>query len=238
MSGLFSRLFKITQSQAHSAVDKIEDPIKMIEQGIRDLKKDLDSSLTSLAEVKSIAIRMGKEAEQSAQRVVDYERKAMLLLQRGQGGQIDMAEAERLATEAIIKKEEHEKKAQEAKKQYEDQNKMVEQLQGNITTLKAKISSYENQTITLKARSKTAESVKKLNKQMAQIDSSGTIAMLERMKARVEEDESLAAAYGDIVAPERSLDEQINAALVKTESGATDAADKLAEMKAKLGITK
>jgi phage shock protein A len=148
-----------------------------------------------------------------------------------------MAEAERLATEAIIKKEEHEKKTQEAKKQYEDQNKMVEQLQGNITTLKAKISSYENQIITLKARSKTAESVKKLNKQMAQIDSSGTIAMLERMKARVEEDESLAAAYGDIVAPERSLDEQINAALVKTESQ-TDAADKLAEMKAKLGITK
>jgi phage shock protein A len=235
MSSIFSRLFKIGQSQAHSAVDKIEDPIKMIEQGIRDLKKDLEFSLNSMAEVKSIAIRMGKEAEQGAQRVVDYERKAMLLLQRGQDGQLDMAEAERLATEAIIKKEEYEKKAQEVKKQYDEQNKMVEQLQSNITTLKSKISSYENQIITLKARSKTAESVKKINKQMAQIDSSGTIAMLERMKARVEEDESLAEAYSDIVAPERSLDAQINTALLPTDKR-TEVADKLAELKTKLGI--
>lgn len=235
MSNIFSRLFKIGQSQAHAAIDKIEDPIKMIEQGIRDLKMDLESSLNSLAEVKSIAIRMGKDTEQSMSKVNDYERKAMLLLQNGQSGKIDMAEAERLATEAIIKKEEFEKKAVDAKRQYEEQNRMVEKLQNNIMTLKSKITSYENQLVTLRARSKTAESVKKINKQMAQIDSSGTITMLEKMKTKVEENEALAAAYGDIVSPERSLDEQINAALLPNEQ--IEAKDKLAELKAKLGIT-
>ena len=235
MSNIFSRLFKIGQSQAHAAIDKIEDPIKMIEQGIRDLKMDLESSLNSLAEVKSIAIRMGKDTEQSMSKVNDYERKAMLLLQNGQSGKIDMAEAERLATEAIIKKEEFEKKAVDAKRQYEEQNRMVEKLQNNIMTLKSKITSYENQLVTLRARSKTAESVKKINRQMAQIDSSGTIAMLEKMKTKVEENEALAAAYGDIVSPERSLDEQINAALLPNEQ--IEAKDKLAELKAKLGIT-
>ena len=39
---LFKRLFKLGQSEAHSAMDKLEDPIKMTEQGIRDMKKDLD----------------------------------------------------------------------------------------------------------------------------------------------------------------------------------------------------
>lgn len=236
MAGIFSRLFKITQSEAHAAVDKIEDPIKLIEQGIRDLKKDLESSINSLAEVKSIAIRMSKEVEQSKERVNDYERKAMLLLQHGQSGKIDMAEAEKLATEAIIKKEEFEKKANDANRQYEEQNKMVQKLQSNIMTLKSKIASYENQLVTLRARSKTAESVKKINRQMSQIDSSGTISMLEKMKAKVEENEALAAAYGDIVSPERSLDEQINAALLPNEQ--IEAKDKLADLKAKLGITK
>jgi phage shock protein A len=38
-------MFKIGTAEAHSAIDKLEDPIKMTEQGIRDLKKDLDESL-------------------------------------------------------------------------------------------------------------------------------------------------------------------------------------------------
>jgi len=54
---IFSRLFKIGQAEAHSVVDKFEDPIKLTEQGIRDLKKDLMGAMTSLAEVK------GKDGE-------------------------------------------------------------------------------------------------------------------------------------------------------------------------------
>ena len=43
--GLLNRLFKVGQSQAHAVVDRFEDPIKMTEQGIRDLKKDLTESM-------------------------------------------------------------------------------------------------------------------------------------------------------------------------------------------------
>ena len=35
---IFRRLFKIGQAEANSAIDGMEDPIKMTEQGIRDLK--------------------------------------------------------------------------------------------------------------------------------------------------------------------------------------------------------
>jgi len=44
---LFKRLFRVSQAEAHAIVDKFEDPIKMTEQGIRDLKKDLQASMTS-----------------------------------------------------------------------------------------------------------------------------------------------------------------------------------------------
>lgn len=39
MAGLFTRILRLGKAEAHSAVDKFEDPIKMTEQGIRDLKK-------------------------------------------------------------------------------------------------------------------------------------------------------------------------------------------------------
>jgi phage shock protein A len=235
MAGIFSRIFKIGQAQAHSAVDALEDPIKLTEQGVRDLKEDLQKSLTSLAEVKSIAIRFAKDAENNKRRAADYERKALLLLQRAKDGQIDMSEAERLATDAVMKKDECTNNALAAQKQHEQQQKMVEQLQNNISQLKSKISSYENDLIILKARARTADSMKKINKQMAKIDSSGTIAMLDRMKTKVEEDESLAAAYGEIASVDKTVDDEISTALASSEKA--EAVDKLADLKAKLGIT-
>jgi len=230
--GILNRLFKIGQSEAHALVDKLEDPIKLTEQGIRDLKKDLEASLTSLAEVKAIAIRMRKDAENNKLQSQDYERKAMLLLQKAQAGQISQSEADRLATEALVKKDEHDKVALHSEKEYQNQQAMVEKLQSNINRLKSTISTYENELITLKARAKTASSVKKINKQLANIDSSGTIHMLEKMKTKVDEEESLASAYGEIAGSTKTLDDEINTAL--EDSKKIDASDKLAALKARL----
>ena len=91
MAGIFQRLFKTGQAEAHAMVDKLEDPIKMSEQAIRDLKKDLQESLKALAEVKAISIRLSRESEDHRRRAEDYERKAMLLLQKAESGQMEEA---------------------------------------------------------------------------------------------------------------------------------------------------
>ena len=45
MPGIFRRMFKVAESNAHAAIDHLEDPIKMTEQGIRDLKKNLQAAM-------------------------------------------------------------------------------------------------------------------------------------------------------------------------------------------------
>jgi len=227
-------LFKTGQAEAHALVDKLEDPIKMSEQAIRDLKNDLGESLKSLAEVKGIAIRVGKEAESSKHLAADYERKAMGLLQKAQTGDMDAGEAERLAREALTRKEEAASRALESAQQSQSQDEMVAKLQNNVNTLKSKISSYENDLITLKARSKTANATRKINEHLANIDSKGTVAMLERMKEKTEEQEALAQAYGDMADSSTSIDDEINKALAGGSS--TKADDSLAELKAKMGM--
>ena len=72
MASIFQRIFKVTQSEAHASMDKFEDPIKMTEQGIRDLKKDLNAAMTSLAEVKGQAIRLRKQAEENKKAYEDH----------------------------------------------------------------------------------------------------------------------------------------------------------------------
>lgn len=237
MAGLFSRVLRLGKSEAHSIIDKIEDPIKMTEQGIRDLKKDLQESMRSLAQVKSIVIRMRNDADNQKKLATDYERKAMAILQKGQQGALDAAEAERLATEALSKKEDAGQKAVRTSQELLNQEKMVNQLQKNVDKLRSTIQRYENDLITLRARSKTAAATRKLNEQISKVDSGGTVAMLEKMKAKVEEDESLAEAYGDIIDTDQSVDDEINKALESGAGKSPAVSDSLAALKAKMNIS-
>ena len=232
---IFARLFKVGQAQAHNIVDKLEDPIKLTEQGIRDLKKDLQGAMQGLAEVKGIAIRLGKESEDANRQAGEYERKAMLLLQRGSDGHLDAAEAERLATQALTQRETASERAAALSKDAEHQNNMVVELQGKVQQLKSAITTYENELVTLRARAKTASSTKKINQQLANVDSSSTISMLERMKEKVEEDEALAQAYGEVGQVELSADAEIDRALAGTQP--TVAQDRLQALKARMGLS-
>jgi phage shock protein A len=233
--GIFSRLFKVGQAEAHNVVNKLEDPIRMTEQGIRDLKRDLQGAMTGLAEVKGVALRMSKEAEDAKRQASEYERKAMLLLQRAQDGQLNMAEADRLATEALAQKDIVSERATRLLRDAEQQHRMSAQLQEKVSQLKSTITTHENELITLRARAKTAASTKKINQQLAKIDSSSTIAMLERMKNKVEEDEALAQAYGEVADADTSVDAEINRALAGSQTAG--AQDRLAELKARMGLT-
>ena len=230
---IFKRLFKVGESSAHSIIDKLEDPVKMTEQGIRDLKRDLQEAMKSLAEVKAIAIRTRKGADDAKNRALDYEKKAMLLIQKAESGSLDGAEAERLATEALNRRDDAKAESARLSKEAQGHEKMASQLQEQVSSLQGNIRKYENDLATLKARARTAAATKKINSQLAKVDSSGTISMLERMRDRVEADEALAEAYGDVVGMETSMDAEIEAAL--DEAGSRS--DSLADLKKRMGLS-
>ncbi len=229
--GFFKRVFSIGKAEAHSALDKLEDPVKMTQQGIRELKEDLDRSIKALAEVKAMSIRAKNDANNARNKMKEYENKAILLIKQAEKGTLDPSEADRLATIALQKKEEYGQTLQTAlntQKTYEGQ---VTKLSGSINMLKQNISKWENQAKTLKARAKVSEATTKVNKQLANIDSSGTVAMLERMNEKVDEQEALAESYAEIAYENRSLDEEIDSVL---EESSTSGSDALAALKAKL----
>lgn len=234
MAGFFNRISKVFQAEANTAVSRFEDPIKLTEQGIRDLKSNLTEAMTSLAQVKGVAIRLKKEAEDEKRRSAEYERKAMTLLQRMQSGELDQAEAERLAAEALRLKGEADALASSLSQDFTEQDRMGSQLQTKVDQLRRDIGRYDNELITLRARAKTATSVKKINQHLAGADSSDTISMLERMRQKVEEEESLAQAYGELSAAPESTDAEIDRALA---APAASAQDSLADLKKRMGIT-
>ncbi|MDX2084398.1 MAG: PspA/IM30 family protein [Candidatus Melainabacteria bacterium] len=233
MLSFFKRLFKIAEAEAHAGVSHLEDPVKMAEQGIRDLRQDLDSSLKSLASVKANTIQLRREMEQNKELATDYEKKAMLLLQKAQQGQLATEEADRLAGEALAKKEQAVQAASALKRDWDQNERLVQTLEANIGKLKSRIGAWEQELTTLKARSKVASASRKINEQLAKVDSSGTIAMLERMKSKVNEEEALAESYNEIASLETSVDDEIDKALA---GGPATSSQSLQELKAKMGM--
>jgi len=230
--GIFNRLFKVGEAEAHSAINKLEDPIKMTEQGIRDMKKDLDKSLQALAEVKSLAIRSRREANENKEKAENYEQKAILIIKKAEKGDLNPDEADRLATEALSRKEESINAAARAQSEVEKFDDNIAKLQANINKLKSQISHYENELKTLKARDRVSKATSKINKSMSNIDSSSTVARLERMKDKVDQQEAMAEAYGEIANESKSVDDEIDDVL--KDEPKSKASDALADLKAKL----
>jgi phage shock protein A len=233
---ILRRLFSIGKAETNSALDRLEDPIKMTEQGIKDLKSDLDQALHALAEIKALAIRARNDQNSFENKAKDYEKKAIMLLQRAEKGEMEMVDAERLANEALVKKNEN---SEQAQRSLADKNKFdgnVNTMESNIKKLRQQVSQFENELKTLKARVKVSAATKNINKQMSKIDSSGTVSMLERMKEKVEQDEALAESYGDIANESRSIDDEIDKAL--DGANTSQASNDLSALKARLGMNK
>lgn len=230
---IFRRLFNVSKAEAHSAIDKMENPIKMTEQSIRDMKKDLTQALEGLAQVKAMLIRSRNDKTQFENKAKDYQNKAMLILQKTQKGGLSAEDGDRLAKEALIKKEENTEHQNRSSIEVEKFSKSVSQLETSVNSLKKNISKWENELKTLKARVKVSNATKNLNKQMAAIDSSSTVNMLEKMKEKVAQEEALADAYGDIANESKSIDDELDKALDNTS---TSADSDLEALKKQMGL--
>lgn len=230
---IFKRIFRIGQAEIHAAVDKMEDPIKMTEQGLRELRIDLTEATESYAKVKALAIRTENEQLNCDQQSRNYAEKAILIMQKAQSGQVDLYKAEELAREALSLRRKYYAESEELGQQVAALQQSEREMQRNTEILRENLEKWEKELRTLKARVKVSSATKHVNKQMAQLDNNGTVSMLQRMKTKVEDEEALAKAYGDIARNKHSLKDELDD-LLKDDSLSIE--KDLQAIKEKLGI--
>lgn len=231
---IFKRLFRIGQAEIHAAVDKMEDPIKMTEQGLRELRTDLAEATEAYAKVKALAIRTENNQLQIQQESRNYAEKAILIMQKAQSGQVDLNKAEELAREALSLHRKFYIESEELGEQVTALQLSSREMLRNTEILTENMEKWEKELRTLRARVKVSKATEQVNKQMAQVDSNGIVAMLERMRSKVEDQESLAKAYGEISREKNSRKEELDR-LLKDDSASIE--KDLQAIKEKLGIS-
>lgn len=226
---IFKRLYAIGKAEINSALENFEDPIKLTEAGIADMKDQLSENVEALAQMKALSIRKKNEAESEAQLANDYYAKAVVLIQKSEKGEVEASESDRLAKEALKKHNEAQKKTEVLKTECEKLQTECEKMQTNINQLRSNISKWENELRTLEARVQVSEATKDINRKMTQIDSSSAVSMLEKLKERAVRNEAVSEAYSELANTGKSVDEEIDGLINNTESEAEKALLKLKE---------
>lgn len=230
---IFKRLFRIGQAEIHAAVEKMEDPVKMTEQGLRELREDLTEATEAYAKVKALAIRTENEQALCQKESMNYAEKAILIMQKAQVGQVEIGKAEELAREALSLRRRFYTESEELGNQVVSLQQSSKEMLKNTEVLKDNLEKWEKELRTLRARVKVSKATEQVNKQLAQLDNNGTIAMLERMKAKVEDQEALSKAYGEIARDKHNLKDELNN-ILKDDSLSIE--KDLKAIKEKLGI--
>ncbi len=222
--GLFSRLGTLIRSNINELINKAEDPEKMLNQVLVDMKQQLIEAKKQVAVAIADEKRIKKQWEQEAAKAADWEKKAMLAIRAGD---------DTLARAALARKADHDEVANQLKDQWEAQKTSVENLKGALRGLDNKIEEAKRKRNLLVSRQKRAEAQRTINETLSSINSTSAFDTFDRMSDRVTQLEAEAEATQEISGAlnEGSLESQFKA----LEASSVD--DQLDALKRKMALT-
>jgi phage shock protein A len=202
--GLFSRLGTLIRSNINELISKAEDPEKMLNQVLVDMKTQLVEAKKQVAVAIADEKRLKKQYEMEAAKALEWEKKAMLAIKAGD---------DNLARAALARKAEHEEVAETLRQQWEAQKASVEQLKNALRGLDAKIEEAKRKRNILVSRQKRAEAQRTINETLTNISSTSAFDTFERMSDRVTQIEAEAEATAELGGelPEANLEAQFRA---------------------------
>ena len=226
--GIFGRISSLFKSEANAAIDKLEDPEKMLNQTIRDMTEQLNQAKSQIAESIAYEKRLKIQYDKALERAKEWENKAMMAINAGRDD---------LATEALGRQAEAQKEADQLRVQWEAQKKGCDKLKEQLKNMNNKIEEAKRKKGLLVAQCKRAEASKTIHNTLAGMNDSQAFATFDRMAEKVEQMESEAQASEELaceysVGAGDSLENEINK-LQPTVSNN----DALAALKAKMGKT-
>jgi phage shock protein A len=151
--GFFSRLKSLISSNVNHAIDKAEDPEKMLNQLIIEMNQQLIESKKAVALAIADEKKLERETQNQLTQSQEWEKKAMLAVQAGQDD---------LAKEALLRKQEYDNHYREYYKQWQGQKESVDRLKEALRDLQNKIEESQRKKNLLVARAKRAEAQQKI----------------------------------------------------------------------------
>jgi len=224
--GIFSRLNRVIKSNLNALIDQAEDPDKMIGQTVADMKSALKQARKDLITAMGSAKRLEKKENDLEQEATDWEKKAIIALER---------DDEDLAREALRRKSRTLKEAQNVRARAAEQATTADAMKAQLERIEEKLDDLKSRQKTLAAQVRQARS-QQVDPAQSTGDrlGGGAFSDLDRMADQIDQLDSEVEAHQLLEDPKRTeLDARFRA--LESEDGEDDVNDELAALKAKLG---
>jgi phage shock protein A len=222
--GILQRFGDIMKSNINALLDKCEDPAKMVDQMLLDLRKDLadvkKETASVMADEKS-AKRKLDECDANIKKYTDAAQNALKA-----GSEVD-------ARELIAKKQKLEETRVSLQSTYDVAHQNADKMRQMHDKLTNDISDLETRKDAIKAKVATAKAQEHMNKMAAGVNTSSSLAAFDRMEAKANKMLDAANAENELNEGIHSTDD-----LAEKYSSGSDVTvdDELAKMKADLGL--
>ena len=225
--GIFSKLVRVIKSNINDLISRSEDPEKMLNQIILDMRDQLGKAKREVAAAIADERKLKSQAEDEVKQARDWQNRAMLAVKESRDD---------LAKQALLRQEEHTERAQALRGTWEAQAAETEKLKDSLRQLNDKIEEAKRKRNLLIAKQKRAHAQQRIQETMSGLSDKSAFEAFNRMAEKVEEEERRGVAQAEVA--EAITGGTLESEFLKLEAGGEDAdvEGHLRALKAEMGL--
>lgn len=223
---IFRRISTLFRSNINDAIARAEDPEKMLNQIILDMRDQLAKAKREVAGAIADERKLRAQLDEEARLARDWEHRAMLAVRE---------ERDDLAKQALLRQQEHAERAAAVEATWSAQAQETEKLKGSLRQLNERIEEARRKRNLLIAKQKRAQAQKRIHETMSGLSDSSAFEAFNRMAEKIEDSErrTLAAAEVTETLQGDTLDKEFRALEAANPVGVED---RLLALKEQMGL--
>jgi phage shock protein A len=187
--GLFDRLSTLLKSNINDLISSAENPEKMLNQIIVDMRSQLVKAKQQVATAIADEKRLHDQADVELRQAEDWEKRAVLAVREGRDD---------LAKQALVRQNEHSQHGQVLQTTWETHRLETEKLKNSLRDLNDKIEEAKRKKNLLIARQRRAQAQKRIAETMSALSEKSAFEAFSRMEERIEASERQIKASAEI----------------------------------------
>jgi phage shock protein A len=225
--GIFDRLATVIKSNINDLISSSENPEKMLNQIIIDMRDQLIKAKQQVAAAIADEKRLRDQADAEFKLSQDWEAKAMLAIKENRDD---------LAKQALVRQNEHSSHAQQLDATWQSHQAETSKLKSSLVDLNDKIEEAKRKKNLLLARQRRAQAQKRIAETMSSLSEKSAFEAFARMEEKITQNERMIKASSEIDEEITGDRLQHDFKQLEKSTGAASAEAQLMALKQKMGL--
>lgn len=225
--GIFNKLSTVIKSNINDLISRAENPEKMLNQIILDMRDQLAKAKREVAGAIADERKLKAQLEQEVKQQRDWQHRAMLAVKEGRDD---------LAKQALLRQKEHAERAAVLQQTWETQAAETEKLKGSLRQLNDKIEEAKRKRNLLIAKQKRAQAQRRIHETMSGLSDTSAFEAFNRMADKIEEEERRSVAQAEVNAELGGDTLESEFLRLEAGPGSPGVEDQLLALKAEMGL--